>query len=57
MSQSVPTYEPFTGPMIDRKGNEVLGEGEIATVDALLSMQWAAQWAAPNPVGSWPNEL
>ena len=45
-------FEPFTGPMRDRKGNLVYGEGVSATVDELLGMEWAAE----NVRGPWDGE-
>lgn len=52
MSQEQPTFEPFTGPLLDRNGNEVVAEGETMTVEELASMQWAAEGI----VGPWPDE-
>ncbi|MGL4609620.1 MAG: BMP family ABC transporter substrate-binding protein [Trueperaceae bacterium] len=45
-------FEPFTGPITDRKGNEVYAEGVAATIPELMSLEWAA----PNVVGDWDNE-
>ena len=45
-------FDPFTGPIEDRNGNPVVAEGEMPTIDELLSMQWAA----PNVVGPWDGE-
>ncbi len=47
-----PTFDPFTGPLRDRKGNLVYAEGERATIADLLSLQWAAE----NVVGPWQGE-
>lgn len=52
MSTTEPAYEPFTGPLSDRKGNVVYEEGQVATIPELLSLQWAAA----NVVGPWPEE-
>ncbi|MEZ4632200.1 MAG: BMP family ABC transporter substrate-binding protein [Deinococcales bacterium] len=46
------SYNPFTGPINDRKGNEVIAEGQIATIGELVSLQWAAE----NVLGDWPDE-
>jgi basic membrane protein A and related proteins len=45
-------FEPFTGPITDRKGNEVYAEGAVATIPELMSLEWAA----PNVVGDWDRE-
>jgi basic membrane protein A and related proteins len=45
-------FEPFTGPITDRKGNEVYAEGTVATIPELMSLEWAA----PNVVGDWDRE-
>ena len=52
MSMTEPAYEPFTGPLSDRKGNVVYEEGQVATIPELLGLQWAAA----NVVGPWPEE-
>ncbi len=52
MSTTEPAYEPFTGPLSDRKGNVVYEEGQVATIPELLGLQWAAE----NVVGPWPEE-
>ncbi len=52
MQVSEPTFDPFTGPLSDRKGNRVYAEGERATLAELLSLQWAAE----NVVGPWEGE-
>jgi simple sugar transport system substrate-binding protein len=52
MSATEPAYEPFTGPLSDRKGNVVYEEGQVATILELLGLQWAAE----NVVGPWPEE-
>jgi basic membrane protein A and related proteins len=45
-------FEPFTGPLRDRKGNLVYADGVSATVDELLGMEWAAE----NVRGPWDGE-
>jgi basic membrane protein A len=45
-------FDPFQGPLRDRRGNVVYGEGERPTLEELLSMQWAAE----NVVGPWEGE-
>ncbi|MCA9836905.1 MAG: BMP family ABC transporter substrate-binding protein [Trueperaceae bacterium] len=45
-------FEPFTGPIVDRKGNVVYAEGEVATLGELMGLEWAAD----NVVGDWDNE-
>lgn len=45
-------FEPFTGPIMDRKGNTVYAEGESATIGELLGMQWALD----NVNGDWEGE-
>ncbi|MEM6430171.1 MAG: BMP family ABC transporter substrate-binding protein [Deinococcota bacterium] len=52
MDQVEPAFDPFTGPMMDRQGNEVLADGEIADLEHLLTMQWAATGV----IGPWPDE-
>jgi len=52
MSVLPPVFEPFTGPMRDRQGNLVYAEGESATVEELLGMEWAAE----NVRGPWDGE-
>ena len=52
MSASPVEFEPFAGPVSDRRGNVVYAEGEGPTVLELLGMQWAA----PNVSGPWEGE-
>ena len=52
MSQEPPVFEPFTGPLTDRKGNEVVPAGTVMSVGDLASMQWATQGIE----GPWPDE-
>ena len=42
MAQLEPAFEPFTGPLSDCQGNEILAEGASASIPDLLSLQWAA---------------
>jgi basic membrane protein A and related proteins len=46
------TFDPFTGPIVDRKGNEVYTAGQVGTIGELMSLEWAA----PNVIGDWANE-
>jgi simple sugar transport system substrate-binding protein len=46
------TFDPFQGPVYDRKGNVRIPEGMWPSVDTLITMQWAAQGV----VGPWPGE-
>ena len=52
MTKLNPDYEPFTGPLSDRKGNVVYENGQVATIGELLGLQWAAA----NVAGPWPEE-
>lgn len=52
MSVSPVEFEPFTGPLLDRRGNVVYDEGQSATIEELLSMEWAAE----NVQGPWDGE-
>lgn len=45
-------FEPFTGPLVDRRGNVVYADGVSATIDELLGMEWAAE----NVRGPWDGE-
>ncbi len=45
-------FEPFTGPISDRKGVLRVPAGKRMTVGELNSMEWAA----PGIVGPWPKE-
>ncbi len=45
-------FEPFTGPIVDRKGNEVYADGVVAPLGDLMGLEWAAD----NVVGDWDNE-
>ena len=52
MDQAEPSFDPFTGPIVDRNGNEVYAEGEVAPLGELMGLEWAAD----NVVGDWDNE-
>ncbi len=52
MSAETPAFDPFTGPLSDRKGNEVVAAGETMSIEDLGSMQWAAEGIR----GDWPDE-
>lgn len=52
MSQKKPTYDPFEGPLHNRKGTLKVPEGERMTQQQLMSMEWAAAGIE----GPWPNE-
>jgi len=46
------TFDPFQGPVYDRKGNLRVPEGMWMSYDALITMEWAAAGI----VGPWPGE-
>ncbi len=52
MSQETPAFDPFTGPLSDRNGNEVVAAGATMSPEELASMQWAAEGIE----GQWPDE-
>lgn len=52
MKRPNPTFDPFTGPIKDRKGVVRIPAGRKATLNELLTMEWAA----PGVVGDWPGE-
>lgn len=52
MSSTPVAFDPFTGPLVDRNGAEVLADGQVASVAELLGMQWAAS----NVEGPWEGE-
>ena len=52
MNAETPTFDPFTGPLSDRNGNEVAADGVTLNIGELASMQWAAEGI----VGPWPDE-
>jgi basic membrane protein A len=45
-------FDPFTGPLYDRNGKQVLGRGERADYGHLLSIEYAVKGV----VGAWPGE-
>ncbi|MFQ6090078.1 MAG: BMP family ABC transporter substrate-binding protein [Candidatus Bipolaricaulia bacterium] len=45
-------FDPFQGPIYDRKGNLRVPEGMRMTVAELISMEWAVEGV----VGPWPGE-
>lgn len=52
MSRKPVAFDPYTGPIRDRKGVLRVPDGKIMTVGELNSMEWAA----PGIVGPWPKE-
>jgi len=52
MSRTPVAFDPFTGPIRDRKGRLVVPAGKTMTVGELTTMEWAA----PGVVGPWPKE-
>jgi len=46
------TFDPFQGPVYDRKGNLVVPEGMWPSVDTLITLEWAVEGV----VGPWPGE-
>lgn len=52
MSKNPVTFDPFTGPLADRKGVLRVPAGKRMTVGELTTMEWAA----PGVVGPWPKE-
>ncbi len=52
MSKNPVAFDPFAGPIKDRKGVVRVPAGYTMTVGELNSMEWAA----PGVVGPWPNE-
>lgn len=52
MSDPKMGFDPFSGPIKDRKGKMVVAAGKRMSVGELNSMEWAA----PGVVGSWPKE-
>ncbi|MGH8059699.1 MAG: BMP family ABC transporter substrate-binding protein [Candidatus Entotheonellia bacterium] len=52
MSQKEPTFDPFQGPISDRKGTGRVPAGRRMTQQELVSMEWAARGI----VGPWSNE-
>ena len=52
MSKTPVAFDPFTGPIRDRKGVLRVPAGRTMTVLELTTMEWAA----PGIVGPWPKE-
>lgn len=52
MSEETVLYDPFTGPIYDRKGNLRIKPGARASHDEL----WTMEWAVEGVVGPWPGE-
>jgi len=52
MSKNPVAFDPFTGPIKDRKGVLRVPAGHTMTEAELTTMEWAA----PGVVGPWPNE-
>ncbi len=52
MSDPKVSFDPFTGPIKDRKGTMRVQGGKRMTVGELTSMEWAA----PGIAGPWPKE-
>ena len=52
MTATDPAFEPFTGPIVDRNGNEVYADGVVAPLGELMGLEWAAS----NVNGDWDNE-
>lgn len=46
------TFDPFQGPVYDRKGNLVVPEKMWLSYDALITLEWAVEGV----VGPWPGE-
>ena len=46
------SFDPFQGPIYDRKGNLQVPEGMWLSVDSLVSLEWAVKGV----VGPWPGE-
>jgi simple sugar transport system substrate-binding protein len=46
------TFDPFQGPVYDRKGRLVVPAGMWMSYEALITMEWAAEGI----VGPWPGE-
>ena len=42
MSSAKPTFDPYTGPIIDRKGIMRVPAGKVASIGELNSMGWVA---------------
>ena len=51
MSEEVPTFDPFTGPLYDQNGNLRVPEGVRLGHDDLWTMMWFVEWV----VGTIPS--
>lgn len=52
MKQAKPAFDPYTGPIKDRKGVLRIPAGQTATEQDLTNLQWAA----PGVTGPWQGE-
>jgi len=52
MSNPGVSFDPYQGPIYDRKGNLEVPEGMWLSVDSLITMEWAFE----NVIGPWPGE-
>ena len=52
MSDPSMVFDPFNGPIYDRKGNLQVAAGAWLSVDSLVSLEWAVKGV----VGPWPGE-
>jgi simple sugar transport system substrate-binding protein len=52
MAQPEPAFDPFQGPLSDRKGALRVPAGKRMTQQELITMEWAVQGV----VGPWSNE-
>ncbi len=52
MSAAKPSFDPFTGPIKDRKGRIVVPAGKTLSIAELNGLEWAAQGV----VGQWEKE-
>lgn len=46
------TFDPYQGPVYDRKGTLEVPKGDCLTVDSLTTMEWAVKGI----IGPWPGE-
>ncbi len=46
------TFDPYQGPVYDRKGNLEVPKGDWLSVDSLTTMEWAVKGI----IGPWPGE-
>ena len=51
MSSNPPTFEPFTGPLVDFGGNMRVAAGQTASREELFSLHWRL----PGVIGNWPT--